>query len=166
VTVLPWIVKPASPCPWEPRTVIRPLSLMEVAAGGVDRVLDPGKVPKSVEVALSGHSTAVALPVANDVAEPTASALPLIASGAELELAFARSPGQPRDSSFVVPAPPQEALLHLGALLGRDAEDGSVLVDAEQFRARAADDREPVLRGSRRRARARRSPARRALPPR
>jgi hypothetical protein len=71
---------------------------------GVDRVPDPGDVPKSVGVALSGHSTAVALPVANDIAEPTASALPLIASGAELELAFARSPGRPRGSSFVVPA--------------------------------------------------------------
>jgi hypothetical protein len=34
LAVLPWIVKPASPCPSEPNAVIRPFSLMEVAAGG------------------------------------------------------------------------------------------------------------------------------------
>jgi len=88
VTVLPLIVKPTSP--WlEPNPVIRPLSLMEVKAGLLTRFWSPSCAPRSVGVALSGHSTAVWLPVANDVAEPTMSALPLIASGADWELAFA-----------------------------------------------------------------------------
>jgi hypothetical protein len=89
-------------------------------------------------VALSGHSTAVALPVANDVVEPTASALPLIASEAELELAFARSPGQPGNGSFVVPVrrrKPSCTLAPFSAAMPKMAP----FLDAEQFRARAAE---------------------------
>jgi hypothetical protein len=97
VTVLPWIVNPASPCPSEPKAVIRPLSLTEVASGETTVFWMAGSAPRLTGVLLSGHSTAVMVPVVSDPVKPTTSAALLMALGLASEVRFPGSPGDPRN---------------------------------------------------------------------